>query len=116
MSARGNDRVQTIEKARLAAVASLLGAPSTLRRVPQSPLEAHEMLLNGLLSRALFHLVQNLVFLRWDDSFARGLNRVKHPSGGGSRDRFGVDVVGHVSVTMTHCGTDEAESILVQDS
>jgi putative toxin-antitoxin system antitoxin component (TIGR02293 family) len=73
MSARGNDRVQTIEKARLASVAGLLGAPSTLRRVPQSPLEAHELLLNGLPSRALFHLVQNLVFLRWDDSFARAI-------------------------------------------
>jgi putative toxin-antitoxin system antitoxin component (TIGR02293 family) len=73
MSAGGSDRVQPIEKARLAAVASLLGAPSTIRKVPQSPLEAHEMLLNGLPSRALFHLVQNLVSLRWDDSFARAI-------------------------------------------
>ena len=58
---------------RLAAVASLLGAPSTFRKVPQSPLEAHEMLLNGLPSRALWHLVENLVFLRWDDSFAKAI-------------------------------------------
>lgn len=73
MSTRGNDRAEPVEKVRLAAVASLLGAPSTLRKVPQSPLEAHEMLLNGLPSRALFHLVQNLAFLRWDDSLARAI-------------------------------------------
>jgi putative toxin-antitoxin system antitoxin component (TIGR02293 family) len=64
---------ETSEKARLAAVARLLGAPSTFRKVPQSPLEAHEMILNGLPSRALLHLVQNLVFLRWDDSFAKAI-------------------------------------------
>jgi putative toxin-antitoxin system antitoxin component (TIGR02293 family) len=68
-----NNRVQSIETRRLAAVASLLGAPSTLRKVPSSPLEAHEMLLGGLPSRALLHLVQNLVFLRWDDSLARAI-------------------------------------------
>jgi putative toxin-antitoxin system antitoxin component (TIGR02293 family) len=73
MSTRGNNRARPIEKARLAAVANLLGAPSTLRKVPQSPLEAHEMLMNGLPSRALFYLVQNLAFLRWDDSFARAI-------------------------------------------
>jgi putative toxin-antitoxin system antitoxin component (TIGR02293 family) len=73
MPTRVDERAQPVEKTRLAAVASLLGAPSTLRKVPQSPLEAHEMLLNGLPSRALSHLVQNLVFLRWDDSFARAI-------------------------------------------
>jgi len=62
-----------IERARLAEVASLLGAPSTFRKVPQSPLETHEMLLKGLPSRALLHLVENLVFLRWDDSFAKAI-------------------------------------------
>ncbi|MGY3618092.1 type II RES/Xre toxin-antitoxin system antitoxin [Bradyrhizobium sp. USDA 10063] len=67
------DQPEPVEKARLAAVASLLGAPSTLRKVPRSPLEAHEMLLSGLPSRALSHLVQNLVFLRWDDSFTKAI-------------------------------------------
>ncbi len=70
---RNRDRPQPIEKVRLAAVASLLGAPSTFRKVPQSPLEAHEMLLNGLPSKALLHLVENLAFLRWDDSFAKAI-------------------------------------------
>jgi putative toxin-antitoxin system antitoxin component (TIGR02293 family) len=51
----------------------MLGAPSTFRKVPQNPLEAHEMLLIGLPSRALSHLVENLVFLRWDDSFAKAI-------------------------------------------
>ena len=73
MPNRGADRPEPVEKAQLAAVASLLGAPSTLRKVPRSPLETHEMLLNGLPSRALSHLVQNLVFLRWDDSFAKAI-------------------------------------------
>src|ERR1700743_2014701 len=73
MPARINPRLQPVEQSRLAAVASLLGPPSTLRKVPQNPLEAHEMLLNGLPSRALSHLVQNLMFLRWDDSFARAI-------------------------------------------
>jgi putative toxin-antitoxin system antitoxin component (TIGR02293 family) len=36
-------------------------------------LEAHEMLLHGLPSRALGHLVENLVFLRWDDAFAKAI-------------------------------------------
>jgi hypothetical protein len=44
MRNRETDRPQPIEKTRLAAVASLLGAPHTFRKVPQSPLEAHEML------------------------------------------------------------------------
>ncbi|WP_461321142.1 type II RES/Xre toxin-antitoxin system antitoxin [Bradyrhizobium diazoefficiens] len=73
MRNRETDRPQPIEKTRLAAVASLLGAPSTFRKVPQSPLEAHEMLLNGLPSKALLHLVENLALLRWDDSFAKAI-------------------------------------------
>lgn len=64
---------QSPETAQLAAVASLLGAPSIIRRVPQSPLEAHELILKGLPSKALLHLVQNLASLRWDDSFARAI-------------------------------------------
>ncbi|MGY4366688.1 uncharacterized protein (DUF2384 family) [Bradyrhizobium sp. LB1.3] len=31
------------------------------------------MLLNGLPSRALLHLVENLAFLRWDDSSAKAI-------------------------------------------
>jgi len=64
---------RSVEAARLAAVAGLLGAPSTFRRVPRSSLEAHEMLLGGLPSRALSYLVEHLVSLRWDDSFARAI-------------------------------------------
>jgi putative toxin-antitoxin system antitoxin component (TIGR02293 family) len=73
MKDSSTDQAQSIERAQLAQVASLLGAPSTFRKVPRSPLEAHEMLLNGLPSKALSHLVQNLVFLRWDDSFAKAI-------------------------------------------
>jgi putative toxin-antitoxin system antitoxin component (TIGR02293 family) len=67
------DQAQPAEEAPWAKVAGLLGAPSTLRKVPRSPLEAHEMLLNGLPSGALLHLVRKLVFLRWDDSFATAI-------------------------------------------
>ena len=61
------------ESIQLAAVASLLGAPSTFRNVPRSPLEAHELLLSGLPSKALSHLIENFVLLRWDDSFAKAI-------------------------------------------
>jgi putative toxin-antitoxin system antitoxin component (TIGR02293 family) len=57
----------------LAHVASLLGAPHTLRKIPQNRLEAHEMLLKGLPTKALTHLVQNFVFLRWDESLAKAI-------------------------------------------
>jgi putative toxin-antitoxin system antitoxin component (TIGR02293 family) len=71
--AQSTNETQSTERARLASVASLLGAPSTFRKVPQSPLDAHEMILKGLPSGALSHLVQNFVFLHWDDSFARAI-------------------------------------------
>jgi hypothetical protein len=48
-------------------------------------------------------------------NLAGALGRVEHSSGSGARDRFGVKVVGHIRVTVRHCGTDIAESILVQD-
>jgi len=61
------------EMARMADVAGLLGATSTLRKVPRNPLEAHELLLRGLPTKALTHLVQNFVFLNWDDSFEKAI-------------------------------------------
>jgi putative toxin-antitoxin system antitoxin component (TIGR02293 family) len=63
----------SVERGRLAEVAALLGAPHTLRKVPRSPLEAHEMLLRGLPAKALVHLVQNFVVLRWDEAFAKAV-------------------------------------------
>ncbi|WP_454652087.1 type II RES/Xre toxin-antitoxin system antitoxin [Bradyrhizobium liaoningense] len=68
-----NEVAQSPDVARLAAVARLLGGAATFRKMPQSALEAHEILLNGLPSKALLHFVDNLVFLRWDDSFARAI-------------------------------------------
>lgn len=68
-----NEPARSPEIARLAAVARLLGGTSTFRKMPRSPLEAHEILLNGLPSKALLHFIDNLVFLRWDDSFARAI-------------------------------------------
>lgn len=68
-----NEPARSPEIARLAAVARLLGGTSTFGKMPRSPLEAHEILLNGLPSKALLYFVDNLVFLRWDESFARAI-------------------------------------------
>lgn len=73
MTIMDTDNKRPIEKARLAEVAGLLGAPHTLRKVPQNPIETHEMLLRGLPTKALTYLVQNFVSLRWDDSFAKAI-------------------------------------------
>jgi putative toxin-antitoxin system antitoxin component (TIGR02293 family) len=67
------DQNPLVERARLAEVAGLLGAPRTLRKVPRNPLEAHEMLLRGLPAKALTHLVQNFVSLHWDEAFAKAV-------------------------------------------
>lgn len=68
-----NELAQSPDVARLAAVTQLLGGTSTFRKMPRSPLEAHEILVSGLPSKALVHLVANFVSLRWDDSFARAI-------------------------------------------
>ena len=51
-----------------------------------------------------------------EGDLAGRLGGVEHTSGGGACDRFGVEVVGHISVTVRHSSTDIAESILMQDS
>ncbi len=45
-------------------VATLLGGRRVLRTTLKSPLDAHEMILKGIPSRALTHLVDRLVVLR----------------------------------------------------
>jgi putative toxin-antitoxin system antitoxin component (TIGR02293 family) len=67
------DEKPPVERAVLLAVAGLLGAPRTLRKVPRNHLETHEMLLRGLPTNALTYLVDNLVFLRWDEAFAKAV-------------------------------------------
>jgi putative toxin-antitoxin system antitoxin component (TIGR02293 family) len=57
----------------IAKVTELLGGQQVLRRQLQDPLEAHEMLVRGLPGKALTHLVENLVVLSWDDSFATAI-------------------------------------------
>ncbi|WP_158668997.1 type II RES/Xre toxin-antitoxin system antitoxin [Bradyrhizobium guangdongense] len=64
---------QSRDVARLTAVARLLGGTSTFRKMPQSPLEAHEALVSGLPSKALVYLVANFASLRWDDSLERAI-------------------------------------------
>jgi len=61
------------EGARLARVAELLGGRRILRKYPQNPFEAHEMLLRGLPARALTHLLENFMVLRWDSAFEKAV-------------------------------------------
>ena len=57
----------------IAKVTELLGGQQVLRREPQDALQAHELLSRGLPSKALTHLVKNLVVLDWDDAFAKAV-------------------------------------------
>jgi putative toxin-antitoxin system antitoxin component (TIGR02293 family) len=57
----------------IAKVTELLGGQQVLRREPRDSLQAHELLSRGLPSKALTHLVKNLIVLNWDDSFARAI-------------------------------------------
>ncbi len=52
------------EKMELERVASLLGGTRILRRKLRNSLDAHEMLLQGLPVKALYHLVDSLVILK----------------------------------------------------
>ena len=61
------------ENERLGKVAELLGGQQTLRKPPKHPLEAHELLLRGLPTRALTYLLQNLVVLRWNPALERAV-------------------------------------------
>lgn len=52
------------EATELQQVADLLGGPHVLRHTLRSPLDAHEMLLQGLPGQALWHLLDSLSVLR----------------------------------------------------
>lgn len=73
MTAREAEKRLAGNRAKFEAVAALLGAPQTMRKVPQSAIEAHDMLLQGMPTKALTHLVQNLVIIDWDDAFAKAV-------------------------------------------
>jgi putative toxin-antitoxin system antitoxin component (TIGR02293 family) len=64
-----SSKTRQSDKARLSAVARLLA----LRKPPEDPLETHELLLHGLPTRALVHLIKNFAFLRWDDAFEKAV-------------------------------------------
>jgi putative toxin-antitoxin system antitoxin component (TIGR02293 family) len=52
------------EASELEQVSALLGGSRVLRRVPRTPLDAHEMLLRGLPGQALGHLIDSLGVLQ----------------------------------------------------
>lgn len=55
------------------AVAELLGGARLLRRWPNDPLEAHELLLEGLPGQAMSHLLGRLLVLRMSSALERAL-------------------------------------------
>ncbi len=67
------DHNRTPENERLGKVAELLGGRQSFRKPPRHPLEAHELLLRGLPTKALTYFVQNLAVLRWDSAFAKAI-------------------------------------------
>lgn len=67
------EKKPSVERTVLVEVAGLLGAPRTFRKVPRNYLETHEMLLRGIPTTALTYLVQNLVFLNWDEAFEKAV-------------------------------------------
>jgi putative toxin-antitoxin system antitoxin component (TIGR02293 family) len=57
----------------IAKVTELLGGQQVLRRELEDSLQAHELLVHGLPSKALTHLVKTFVVLSWDDAFAKAI-------------------------------------------
>ena len=60
-------------KAELERVADLLGGTRVLGCTLRNPLDAHEMLLQGLPGKALCHLIDRLVILRKTDSLEKAV-------------------------------------------
>ena len=61
------------DAAELQRVAELLGGPRVLRHALNNPLDAHEMLLEGLPSQALRHLVDSLEVLQKTPSLEKAM-------------------------------------------
>jgi putative toxin-antitoxin system antitoxin component (TIGR02293 family) len=70
MAKRSNDETEADGVER---VADLLGGPRVLRCTPRTRLEAHELLLHGLPGETVFHLLDNLVKLRFHASMERAM-------------------------------------------
>jgi len=63
----------TSEAVELQRVADLLGGARILRRKLRNPLDAHEMLLQGLPGKALSHLIDSFVVLQRTGSFEKAV-------------------------------------------
>jgi len=69
MSTLDRDETRSSEKSQLSEIAKLLA----LRKAPRTPVETHEMLLHGLPTKALVHLVENFAVLRWDGALEKAV-------------------------------------------
>ncbi|HLW27006.1 MAG TPA: antitoxin Xre/MbcA/ParS toxin-binding domain-containing protein [Kiloniellales bacterium] len=64
---------EQVEIPEIREAAALLGGPKTLRKLPVSPLDAHEMLARGLPPQALEHLLDNLLVLKPSEALERAI-------------------------------------------
>jgi len=77
--ANSAERQISAEAVDLQSVVKLLGGPRVLRQPLRSPLDAHELLLQGLPGTALSHLVENLVVLDKTDSLEKAVGMSLRP-------------------------------------
>jgi putative toxin-antitoxin system antitoxin component (TIGR02293 family) len=61
------------EELELTRITNLLGGRQVLRHLPRNPLEAHELLVQGLPIAALTHLIDNLLILRTNISLVKAV-------------------------------------------
>jgi putative toxin-antitoxin system antitoxin component (TIGR02293 family) len=73
MAGSAVSKVAATDTGRIESVAELLGGVRVLRRKMSSPLDAHDVLVNGLPSAALTHLVGRLTMLRKPDSLEKAV-------------------------------------------
>jgi len=73
MAGRAEHDTPSTETAELHRVVELLGGARILRHPPGNPLDAHEMLVQGLPAKALRHLVDNLVVLNKTSSLEKAV-------------------------------------------
>jgi putative toxin-antitoxin system antitoxin component (TIGR02293 family) len=73
MPALTDENSPLVKEDELRRIVDLLGGRRVLKRTPKSPLDAHEMLLDGLPGEALDHLTRHLIVIEVDSSFEKAV-------------------------------------------